>query len=64
MKKYSVIGIISASIYIGEYEAESEEAAEEMAEKDENANWSPSICHQCSGEVEVGDVYKVIVEEV
>ena len=64
MKKYIVYGLISASKKIGEYEAKSEEEAIEMAEKDKNANWDYSICHQCSSEIEIGDMYEVHAEEI
>jgi hypothetical protein len=63
-KKYNVYGIMTASIFIGEYEAESQEEAEDMANRDSNANWMPSLCHQCSNEIDLGDVYKTEVEEV
>lgn len=64
MKKYIVYGIVSASVVLGEYAAESKEAALEMAEKNQEANWNPTLCHQCSGEIEIGDVYDTQVEEV
>jgi hypothetical protein len=64
MKKYSVYGIISASVFLGEYEAESKEEAVKMAEENRNANWHPTLCWQCAGEVELGDVYDTQVEEI
>lgn len=63
MSKYKVYGHLSASILIGEYEAESKEAAEKMAENDDHADWYPSLCHQCASEVDLGDIYKVEVDE-
>ncbi len=63
MKKYRVYGIVSATVDLGEYEAESKEAAQKMAENNDNVDWNPSICHQCANELEVGDVYEVMVEE-
>lgn len=63
MSKYKVFGHLSAFILIGEYEAESKEAAEKMAENDDSADWYPSLCHQCSSEVELGDINKVEVVE-
>lgn len=63
-KKYHVYGMVSASVSLGEYEAESEEEAIQMAEDNQGANWYPSVCHQCSRELDVGDVYKVEADEV
>ncbi len=63
MKKYTVMGIMSASVILGEYEAESKEQAEEMAEQDDSADWTPTLCHHCSDEIELNDIYKVEVEE-
>ena len=63
MPIYKVYGILTGSVYLGEYEAENEDAAEDMADKDP-ANWMPSLCHQCSGEVEINDIYEVQVELV
>ena len=62
IKKYNVYGIVSASVHIGTYEAESKEQAEDMANNDKEANWYPSLCHQCSGELEIGDIYELQVE--
>ena len=64
MPIYKVYGILTGSVYLGEYEAENEDAAEEMANADKEANWMPSLCHQCSGEVEINDIYEVQVELV
>ena len=64
MSKYKVYGILTGSVYLGEYEAENEDAAEEMANADAEANWMPSLCYQCSGEVEIGDIYELQVELV
>ncbi len=64
MKKYRVYGIMTASVLIGEYEAESEEEALDMADEDREANWNPTLCHRCADEVELGDVYDTQVEEV
>ena len=63
MKKYRVYGLVSATVDLGEYEAESAEEAEKMAEDNDDAGWYPSICHQCANEIDVGDVYEVHVEE-
>ena len=65
-KKYAVYGNMGASIKIGEYEAESEDEAIEMADADPQGNWYPSLCWQCNREIEIGDVYEteaVLVED-
>lgn len=50
MKKYyNVYAIVEAAVFIGEFEAESKEEAEEKAS---NAyEGEPSLCYQCSSEV-------------
>jgi len=58
MKKYRVYGLMTASVLLGEYEAEDSEAAIKLAEEDDNANWMPTICHQCSHEVELNEIYE------
>jgi len=58
MKKYRVYGIMTASVFLGAYEAEDSEAAIKLAEEDDNANWMPTICHQCSHEVELNEIYE------
>lgn len=63
MTKYNVWGSVGADKLIGTYEADSPEEAEKMADKDPEADWSTSLCHQCSHEVELGDIYKTYVEE-
>lgn len=61
--KYSVYGIMNASVHIGDYEADSKEQAEEMANDDQDADWYPCLCHQCSTELEVDDINEVVVYE-
>lgn len=59
MKKYGVTFIVYSSMTI-EVEANSEEEACELAEK---KAYEPSLCHQCSDELEVdsvGDIVQVI----
>ena len=60
MSKYSVIAIIDASKYVGTFEAESKEEAIENAE--ENAE-TPTLCHQCSGDLDLGDIIKFEANE-
>ena len=64
MKKYRVYGLMTASVLLGEYEAEDSEAAIKLAEEDDNANWMPTICHQCSREVELNEIYETDAVEV
>ncbi len=64
MPKFEVTGSVDCVVLIGKYEADSKEEAERMAEDDESADWYPTLCHQCSREVEVGDITEVYVNEV
>lgn len=59
--KYSVYGIMTASKFVGEYEANSEEEAKEKAQ--ETGDCHVSLCWQCSHEVDVGDIYEYQAEE-
>ena len=63
MPKYKVYAIASATWEIGEYEADSPEEAEKMANEDDEAEWMKSLCHQCANEVELGDCYKTEISE-
>ena len=58
MKKYNVYASGYYSVLLGTYKAESKDAAIEMAESDDDANWYPSLCHYCSGEIELNDLSK------
>jgi hydrogenase maturation factor HypF (carbamoyltransferase family) len=58
--KFNVYATVTGSKYIGEFEADSKEAAEEMAWKEADV----SICHQCSKEIEDPEVTELVVEEV
>lgn len=65
MKKYRVVGILSASVTLGTYEADSKEKAILMAEDDGQANWNPSLCHYCSKSgIELGDIYELDADEI
>lgn len=57
MAKYRVYNIATAAYLVGEYEAETREAAEAMADA-EPQNEEPCLCHHCAGEVELGEFYK------
>ncbi len=58
MPKYNLIYYATASKCV-EVEAANLEEAAKLAE--ENQPWL-SLCHQCSHEVELGDIYNVEVE--
>lgn len=62
MPKYRVYAILTASKPLGEFEADSPEAAEEMAMAE--GNDFANICHQCAREIDLGDPYEYQVEEV
>lgn len=56
MKKFIVYGNVSASTMSVEIEANSpEEALDKFFDTDEA---SPSVCHHCTREIEVGEVYE------
>lgn len=59
MSKYTVIGLVSASIVVGEYEANSENEAIEKANNDPQANCNTTLCNQCSRTIDIGDVYEL-----
>lgn len=60
MPKYMIHATVVASKHIGEYEAETEEQAIEMAWEDAYV----SICHQCSGEVDEPKIDELHAEKV
>jgi len=62
MPKFMVSGIVNATVYLGTFEAATEEAALQMAMDDPEADWLPSLCHQCAGEIELGDIYETVVD--
>jgi len=64
IKRFRVYGLMTASTFLGEYDAKSKVEAEKMAEKNNKVNWNVSVCHQCSKEVELGDIYELQTEEV
>lgn len=53
MPKYRVYGIFTASKFIGEFEADTPEAAENLAA--ESGNNYASLCHQCVDQIELND---------
>lgn len=57
MPKYAVYAKTWASQYVGEYEADTPEEAEDMAEGDVDF----SLCHQCAN-VEISDLWELDVD--
>lgn len=62
MKKWRVSGTVVGSAYLGEFEAETKEEAEEMALNSDAA--SISFCWQCSDQCEDPEVQSVHADEV
>lgn len=53
MPKYRVYGVVTGTKYLGVFEADTQEEAEQMAlESNEN---HVSICHQCAGSFDLDD---------
>ncbi|MDB4261342.1 hypothetical protein N9878_00605 [bacterium] len=61
MGKYYVYAIATASWLVGEYEADSENAAIELAQNDQEGKHHASLCHQCAS-VDIADVYEYQAE--
>jgi len=59
-KTYIAWGRVDAGVFLGEFEAKDADAAREEAEKNCHP---PSICHQCSKEIDIGDIYQIDIEE-
>jgi hypothetical protein len=53
MAKFNIYGIWTASKFIGEFEAETEEEAVEMAANSEENH--VCLCHQCANQVELDE---------
>ncbi len=62
MPKYRVYAIMTASKPLGEFEAKDANEAEKKAMK-EGDDYAP-LCHQCSNEIDLGDIYEYEVEKV
>lgn len=60
--RFRIYGIISASKYIGEVEANTKEEAEEKAWSHENMGCC--VCHQCTSEVEDPEILEIELEEI
>lgn len=65
MSRYSVVGHVSASKWLGYFEANSPEEAVEMALDSQDAH--VSVCHQCADEIsdpEIEDATAELDEEL
>jgi hypothetical protein len=64
--KFRVHGVWTASKFLGEIEAPNAEEAERLALDGEELvdEQYVNLCHQCSGKIDLGDMYKVEVEPV
>lgn len=60
MAKYRAYAVVTATKYIGEFEANSSEEAEQMAWESENAH--VSICYHCAKEVDGAELTEMFVE--
>lgn len=60
MKKYRVYGVVTGTKFLGEYEAEDEREAENMALRE---NGHVSVCNHCADEIDEPAIDDVIVEE-
>lgn len=54
MQKFRVYGVIAGTKFLGEFDAENADAAEEMAANCDKNYFS--LCHQCAGEIELDDM--------
>jgi len=64
MDKYKVYGVMTTNVCLGEYEASSKADAITQADRDKEAPYWPSLCHQCATEIELGDIYDTQAEKV
>lgn len=63
MPKFSVTGVVSGSKFLGEFEADTEEKAIEMA-LDTDAAQSVNLCHQCNDQCEDGQIEKAVASKI
>jgi len=66
MPKFRIYGIMTASKVLGEIDAGSKEEALLKADADDEigGNGFAALCHQCAGEIDLGDIYEYQAEEV
>lgn len=62
MKKWSVVGKVVGSKYLGDFEAETAEEAVEKALESDAAQ--VGMCHECFPECEDGQIEEATAEEV
>lgn len=60
MPRYRVYGTVTASKYLGEFEADSEDEAVEAALNSAEAH--VSLCHQCADEMDDPEVHEASAE--
>ena len=63
MPKYSIQGIVSADKHLGVIEASNAKEAIEKAWGELDTG-TPNVCHQCSREMNIGDVYQLCAQNV
>lgn len=49
--RYQVYGVYTTAVLIGEFEAETPEQAEQLAEESEQFEYDKTLCSQCSHEI-------------
>lgn len=62
MPKFAVYSTTTATVFLGEFEAPDKDAAIGKALEENPPH--VSLCHQCSGEVELGDFLDEHAEEL
>lgn len=60
MKRWNVYAAVHASAYLGEYEAETEDDAIEMALNEA----SVSVCHYCAKKIQDPEIGEATAEEI
>ena len=61
MPKFYVTGVVSGSKYLGEFEAETEEQAIEMALASDRV--AVCLCHHCSSECEDPEIQEAVASK-
>lgn len=60
MPRYRAYGSVVGTKYLGEFEAESEEEAEDLARKDARVY----LCHHCNKQCECPEIQDITIEPV
>lgn len=63
MPRYDISGVIAADRHLGEVEAASAQEAIARA-WDELECSAPPLCHHCAHQLNLGDVYKLVAQNV